>query len=185
MQIAEKEGFKMAIETKCPICQKLLIGGQCPDCGYYVDTHKLASDINDLDVNAGHLCESHNGETKSSGSKFKTYSSAGSYSNRAGHLCESHNGETTFDMSKFVKERDAEDMSKSDQQIASERSLFILGVILTVVMGFWGYIISTIILKSKKANPKYQKKLTKLFIAIIIFYVVIYGGMAILPAFTG
>ena len=170
----------MAIETKCPICKKLLIGGECPDCGYYVDTHKLASDINDLDVNAGHLCESHNGETSARGSKFKTYSSSGSYSNHAGHLCESHNGETTFDAGKFVKERDAVDMTKSDQQIANEKSLFVLGVILTIMFPLWGYIISLIIFKSNKVNPKYKKKLSVVFGVVMALYVMMYAVMGIL-----
>lgn len=172
MQIAEKEGFKMARETNCPICQKLLIGGQCPDCGYYVDTHQLASDINDLDVNAGHLCESHNG-----GSNYNTYKSD------AGHLCESHNGEPSVKVFS-TRERDADDMSKSDQQIKKEHDYFILGVILTLILGLWGYIISHILLTSIKANPKYKKKLTTVFVVVIIFHVIFYVGGILLSFLT-
>ncbi len=158
----------MARETNCPICQKLLIGGQCPDCGYYVDTHKLASDINDLDVNAGHLCESHNG-----GNSYNTYKSD------AGHLCESHNGEPSI-KTFSSKERDAEDMSKTDQQIKNEHGLFILGIILTVTLGLWGYIISHVILKSQRANPKYTKKLTIVFVVMIVIYALFYVGSILL-----
>lgn len=168
MQIAKKESFKMARETNCPICQKLLIGGQCPDCGYYVDTHKLASDINDLDVNAGHLCESHNG-----GSNYNTYKSD------AGHLCESHNGEPSIRLFS-ANERDAADMTKSDQQIKKEHDFFILGVILTMIFPIWGYIISQIILVSVKANPKYKKKLTTVFVVMIIIHVIVFAGSTIL-----
>lgn len=138
----------MARETNCPICQKLLIGGQCPDCGYYVDTNKSASDINNLNVNADHLCESHNGEPS-----IKVFS---------------------------AKEKDVDDMSKSDQQIKKEHDYFILGVILTLILGLWGYIISHILLTSIKANPKYKKKLTTVFVVIIIFYVIFYVGSILL-----
>ncbi|MBP0960064.1 MAG: hypothetical protein J5992_08060 [Oscillospiraceae bacterium] len=162
----------MARETNCPICQKLLIGGQCPDCGYYVDTHQLASDINDLDVNAGHLCESHNG-----GSNYNTYEAD------AGHLCESHNGEPSVKVFS-AKERDINDMSKSDQQLKKERDYFILSVILTVTLGLWGYLISHILLASVKANPKYKKKLTTVFVVMIVITVIFYVGSILLSFMT-
>lgn len=162
----------MARETNCPICQKLLIGGQCPDCGYYVDTHQLASDINDLDVNAGHLCESHNG-----GSNYNTYEAD------AGHLCESHNGEPSIKIFS-ANERDAVDMSKSDQQIKKEHDFFILGVILTMIFPIWGYILSQAVLTSIKANPKYKKKLTTVFVVMIVITVIFYVGGILLSFLT-
>ena len=162
----------MARETNCPICQKLLIGGQCPDCGYYVDTHTLASDINDLDVNAGHLCESHNG-----GSNYNTYEAD------AGHLCESHNGEPSIKVFS-AKERDINDMSKSDQQIKKERDFFILGVIFTIIFPIWGYILSQTVLTSLKANPKYKKKLTTVFVVTIVITVIFYVGSILLSFLT-
>lgn len=162
----------MARETNCPICHKMLIGGQCPDCGYYVDTHQLASDINDLDVNAGHLCESHNG-----GNDYNTYEAD------AGHLCESHNGEPSIKIFS-ANERDAVDMSKSDQQIKKEHDFFILGVIFTMIFPIWGYILFQTVLTSIKANPKYKKKLMIIFVVTIIIQVIMFVG-SIIPSILG
>ena len=55
MHIAKKESGKMSRETKCPVCQKPLVLGQCPDCGYHSSDDDCISSARTYDDDHIHI----------------------------------------------------------------------------------------------------------------------------------
>lgn len=150
--------------TRCPLCDKLLIGGKCNDCGYYVDNHVMANQHTGFYTNDTGNVDVH-----------KVYSDG-----HHGSLNIRKADGSTMNISAHDSDCRADEGTKNDASFAILR---VISVILIMCFQVWGFVISIILLK-KVGDTKGLKIIGAVFgvvLAISVIFLMVSiaaGGLA-------
>lgn len=145
--------------SRCPLCDKLLIGGRCNDCGYYVDNHVMANQHTGFYTNDTGNVDVHQAYSGGHHGSLNIRSADGTTTRISAHdpNCRADGGM---------------------QNQASYTALRVIAIFLTLCFQLWGFIIGLIMLK-KAGDTKGVKIISAIFAIGVALFVVLCVGLEI------